>query len=137
MKFPVIHTRAFETWAPVVARLVFGAQFLFAAFGKIPGVPSFSYAVGFTASHGVPFAGTAVVLAFLLELVAGAMLLLGWKTRVAAVVLVPYVLLLAVVFYRDLSNPMNLGAVISHVSLAAALLLVSAYGAKRFAVKAD
>lgn len=129
--------RAWEQWAPVVARVLLGAQFVFAASGKVPLTHGFVFSAGYAASHGVPFAPAAIVLAFLLEFVAGVALLIGWHARLAAFVLAPYILALAVIFYHNFSDPISFGFFISHISLIAALLYVSVYGAKHAAVAKD
>lgn len=128
---------AYQKWAPVVARIIFGLQFLLGASFKIPGTPFFAGEVAQTAAVGVPFPMVAVLLAFVLEVVLGLMLVFGWHARKAAMILAPYVLLLAVLFYRNLSDPMTMGMFVSHLSFIAGLLYVSVYGAQHFAVRKD
>ena len=129
-------TRAYETWAPFVARVLFAGAFLMGAAFKIPGTEGFGMEAAMTAAAGFPFATVAVFLAFLLEVVGGIALLIGWKTRLFAFILALFVALLAVVFYRDFSDPMTMGMFVSHLTFIAGLLYVSVYGAQHVAVKA-
>lgn len=129
--------RAYEKWAPVIARIAFGLQFLLGAAFKIPGTPMFGMEVAQTAAAGVPLATVAVLLAFILEAAAGLMLVFGWHARKAAFVLAPYVLLLALIFYRNIADPMIMGEFVSHLAFIAGLLYVSVYGAQHFAVRKD
>lgn len=131
------HSRAYETWIPVVARIIFGLQFLMGAAFKIPGTAGFLMETQQTAAAGVPFAMVAVFLAFIVEVVAGLMLVFGWRAREAAFVLAPYTLLLGAIFYHDFSDPMIMGAFISHLSMVAGLLYVSVYGAQHKAMRKD
>ena len=126
--------RAYENWAPVVARLFLAAQFVAAAAFKIMG---FGMEVAQTAAAGVPMANVAVGAALVLEIVGVISLLLGWRIRLVSMLLAGYVALLAVLFYHDWSTPMGMGMFISHLGLIAALLYVSVYGARHFAISRD
>ncbi|HEV7121723.1 MAG TPA: DoxX family protein [Candidatus Paceibacterota bacterium] len=129
--------RAYEVWAPVIARVVFGLQFLLGAAFKIPGTAFFSGEVAQTAAAGVPFATVLVFLAFIIEVVCGLMLVFGWHARKAAFVLAPYTLILALVFYRNIADVNIMGEFISHLAFIAGLLYVSVYGAQHAAVRKD
>lgn len=128
------YSRAYETWAPFAARLIFGFQFLVGALFK---VTWHAAEVGQTAAVGVPFAEVAVWLAFVLELGAGIALIVGYRVRTVAFVLALYVLLLALLFYNQVTDPMIMGQFISHLAFIAGLLYVSVYGAQHVAVKKD
>lgn len=121
-------TRAYEKWAPVVARIIFGLQFLLGALFKVIG---HGMEVAQTAAAGWPLPELSVDAAFVLEVVAGLMLVFGWRTRAVAFVLALYTLLLALVFYRHVSDPMIMGEFVSHLVFIAGLLYVSVYGDKR------
>lgn len=124
-------------WAPVLGRILFGLLFLMGAAFKIPGTAGFAAEAGMTAAAGVPFATVAVALAFLVEVVCGLAVILGWHARSAALVLAVFTLALALIFYNDFSNPEIMGMFISHLGLIAGLLYVSVYGARQVAVSKD
>ena len=128
-------TPQYEKWAPFVARLIFGAAFLLSAFYKIPGSDSFNMQVGMTAEAGLPFAYLAVVLAFLLEIVAAVALIIGWHTRTAAASLAVFILIIAVVFFRDITDPNQFPMFMTCLELTAGLIYVSVYGAQTIAIK--
>ncbi|MES2225476.1 MAG: DoxX family protein [Patescibacteria group bacterium] len=130
-------SRAYENWAPVVARVLFGGLFLMGAAFKIPGTQGFIMESGMTAAAGVPLATIAVALAFVLEVVLGVSLIVGWHVRNAAFVLAIFTLALALIFYRNFADPMVMGQFISHLGLIAGLLYISVYGAQYAAVKRD
>lgn len=128
------YSRAYENWAPVVGRAFFGILFLFGAVLKIPGTAHFTEEVGFTASAGVPFALIAVTLAFILEVIAGIALIIGWKARTAAFILAIYTVILTLVFYHNFNDILAAGNFVSHLGLIAGLLYISVYGAQYAAV---
>ena len=127
----------YKAYAPVIARLILAYAFLNAAYLKIPGTAGLKMEIGMSAAAGLPFASILVPLAFILEAVAGFSFLLGYKVRPIAMILVPYILLINFVFFRDFSNQLNLGFFISNLSLIAGLLYVSVYGAQTMAVAKD
>lgn len=128
-------TRAYETWAPVIGRILIAGAFLMGAAFKIPGTEGFTNEVAMSVAAGIPFATVAVFLAFILEVVAGVSLIIGWNTRLMAFLLTLFTLLLIFFFYRDISDPMKMGMLVSHLNLIAGLLYISVYGAQRMAVK--
>jgi putative oxidoreductase len=127
----------YEKWVPVVARTIFGLSFLMSAYYKLPGSESFAMQVGMSDAAGIPLAYYAVVLAFLLELVGGIALIIGWKTRLFAFLLAGFVMLIALFFFRDWSDQQTMGNFISCCIEAAGLGYVSVYGARHFAVRKD
>lgn len=130
-------SRPYETWAPFVARLLFGGTFLMGAAFKIPTTQGFGMEVAMSAQMGLPYATYFVAVAFLLEVVAGVALIIGWHTRHAAMVLAVFTLALAIIFYSNFSDPMIMGEFVSHLGLIAGLLYVSVYGAQKVAVQKD
>lgn len=131
------YSRAYENWAPVLGRVILGGLFLMGASMKIPGTEGFVMEAGMTAAAGFPFATVAVFLAFVLEVLGGLALIVGFQARRAALLLALFTLLLAFVFYRDFSDPMIMGQFVSHLGLIAGLLFVSVYGARHAAVSKD
>ncbi len=127
----------YENWAPTVARIIFGVVFLMSAFFKIPGSESFTFQVGMSADAGIPFPLIAVTLAFILEVIGGIALVIGWQTRTAAVLLADFVMLIALFFYRDWSNQATFGLFMSCVTLTSGLVYLSVYGAQHAAVAKD
>jgi putative oxidoreductase len=128
------YSRSFEIWAPFVARLIFGFQFLLGAVFK---VTWHAAEVSQTAAVGVPFPELAVWAAFVLEVALGLALIVGYRVRQVGLILALYVLLLALIFYRNVADPMVMGMFVSHLGFIAGLLYVSVYGAQHIAVKKD
>ena len=120
--------QSYERWAPLVARVFLAIQFGVAAFFKLT---MFGDQVAYTAAVGVPFPTIAVALALVLEVVGIIALLTGYHIRLLAGLLAAYVLLLAVLFYHNWADQMNFGFFMSHLGLAAALLYISVFGARK------
>lgn len=128
-------TPIYEKWAPVAARVIFGGIFLMSAFFKIPGTEMFQMQVEMSAQAGIPLPLVAVFLAFVLEVVAGIALVVGWQTRTAAASLIVFTVLIALFFFRNLADQAQFVSFMGCVQLIAGLLYVSVYGAQSMAVK--
>lgn len=120
-----------ETMTPVVGRLTLAAFFLVPAWLKIT---DFSDTAELIAGKGVPAAPFMLVIATLVESVAGVMLALGYKTRMAALTLFAYVLVVNIVMHdywevRDrLDAAYELQLFVKNLAIAGALLLLAGLG---------
>ena len=88
---------ALDRYGPLVGRILIALIFIFAGFGKITG---FEGTVGYIASKGMPLPQLAAIGAIIIELGGGIMLLLGWKTRLAAMALFLFTGLAALIFHN-------------------------------------
>ena len=81
----------------LIARLLMAAVFLL--FG-VRSILSFAGSVGYFTKLGFPAPDTMVVLAIIIQLVGGVLLVIGWKTRWAAWLLVAYVVIATIMAHR-------------------------------------
>ena len=88
---------ALNHYGPLAGRILIALIFIFAGFGKITG---FEGTVGYIASKGLPFPQLAAIGAIIVELGGGIMLVLGWKTRLAAAALLIFTALAALFFHN-------------------------------------
>jgi putative oxidoreductase len=89
--------RTLNRYGPLVGRILIALIFIFAGFGKITG---FEGTVGYIASKGLPMPQLAAIGAIIIELGGGIMLVLGWKTRLAAAALFIFTALAALFFHN-------------------------------------
>ncbi|MDP3138293.1 MAG: DoxX family protein [Burkholderiaceae bacterium] len=80
-----------------LARLLIAQIFFVSALLKLS---AFAGTVGFMASKGVPLPDVLLVLTIAIELVGSLAILLGWKTRWAALLLVLWMVPVTLVFHR-------------------------------------
>lgn len=88
---------ALNQYGPLAGRILIALIFVFAGFGKITG---FEGTVGYIASKGMPLPQLAAIGAIIIELGGGIMLVLGWKTRLAAMALFLFTGLAALIFHN-------------------------------------
>lgn len=75
---------AVTQYAPLLGRILIGQLFLLAGISKIG---AFSQVAAGMAAKGVPLAQLLLVLTIIIEIGGGAMIILGWRAKIAAVVL--------------------------------------------------
>lgn len=89
-------------WASLIGRVGLAAVFLWSGYGKLVHMDG---NIGYMKAFGLPAAEMLIWPAMLVELVAGAMLLVGWKARWAAVVLVLFTVPATFIFHAYWSVP--------------------------------
>ena len=114
---------------PLVGRLLLAAIFLVSAFGKLtaPGPTQ-----GFIASVGLPMPVLSYLAAVIIELGGGLMLLTGYRTRLAAIVLAAFSVISAFVFHHALGDQNQLFHFLKNLAMAGGLVQVIAFGAGSF-----
>jgi putative oxidoreductase len=127
---------AIERLGPLAGRVMMAALFIPSGFSKLAG---FQGTVGYIASKGLPLPQLGAVAAIVVELVAAAALLLGWRTRWAALILVLFTLAAAVLFHNYWAVPpeqkmMQAINFWKNVAIAGGLLFVAAHGPGPYAV---
>ncbi len=117
-------------WASLVGRIGLAALFLWSGYGKLVHMNA---NVGYMTAFGLPAAEILIWPAMLVELIAGALLLVGWKARWAAVALVLFTVPATFIFhaYWSVSADQMLDAQIHFVknlAIVGGLLGIFAHG---------
>lgn len=122
----------------LVGRILLAWLFVPAGFGKIAG---FSGAVGYATSVGLPLPEVGVAVGLLIELVGGLMLLVGFVTRPAAVLLAFFTLVASFFFHAYWSLPADQAMMQQlmfnkNIAISGGLLAFAAFGAGRWSLDA-
>ena len=122
----------------LLGRLLLAYFFIPAGIGKIGG---FAGTVGYIASKGLPMPEVAAGLAIVVELGVGLMLLVGFQTRWAALVLTLFTLAAGFFFHNYWAVPADQAMVQQlmfnkNVAIAGGLLAFAAFGAGAFSLDA-
>ncbi|BEP55415.1 MULTISPECIES: DoxX family protein [Variovorax] len=120
----------------LIGRVLLAALFVPAGFGKLMG---FAGTVGYISSVGAPLPQVAAVIAIVVELGLGLLLLVGFKTRVSAIVLAIFTVAAAVMFHNYWGMPADKAFVnqlmfFKNIAIAGGLLAFAAFGAGRFSI---
>lgn len=115
----------------LVGRLLMALLFLPAGISKIAG---FAGTVGYIASKGVPLPEVAAIIAIIVEVAGGIALILGFKTRWAALALAAFTLVATVMFHNYWTLPaeqqmMQQLMFMKNIAVVGGLLTLAAWGA--------
>ena len=127
-----------QNWTALIGRILVAYLFIPAGIGKLTG---FAGTVGYITSKGLPMPEVAAGLAIVVELGVGLMLLVGFQTRWAALVLTLFTLAAGFFFHNYWAVPADQAMVQQlmfnkNVAIAGGLLAFAAFGAGAFSLDA-
>jgi putative oxidoreductase len=118
-------------FAPLVGRTLLSLIFLWSGFGKITG---FAGTAGYMASKGLPMVEVLLVITIIIELVAAAMIIVGWKARLGATALFLWMIPVTVIFHAFWAVPAELTMFMKNLSIMGGLLMVMAFGSGPYSI---
>ena len=113
------------------ARVLLAALFIVSGIQKLF-VPDMIQ--GYIASAGLPFPSLVYAITVVIELGAGSLLLVGFRTRLMAAVLAAFTVAAALIFHRALGDPNQFVHFLKNLAIAGGLLHVAAIGAGAFSL---
>jgi putative oxidoreductase len=108
----------------LVGRVLLGHIFVMAGFSKIG--EGYAGTAGYMDSMGVP--GAMLPLVIILEIVAGVMIVVGFKVKWAAYALAGFTVVAAFIFHSNFADQMQMILFMKNMSITGGLLLLSTYG---------
>ena len=113
-------------------RLLLAAIFLLSGWSKLsdPGAT-----IGYMQSVGLPFANLGVAIAIAVELVGGALLVIGYRTKLAAAALALFTVVTAVFFHSALGDQNQFIHFFKNIAITGGLLQVIAFGSGRLSLE--
>jgi putative oxidoreductase len=105
-------------------RILLMSLFLLSGLGKMG---AYAATAGYMASAGVPGALLPMVIA--VEVLGSVAIILGWQTRVVALLLAGFTLATAVLFHNNFADQIQMVMFLKNLSIAGAFLMLAANGA--------
>ncbi len=124
---------ALTRFAPALGRLLIAVIFLLSGFSKMVD-PAMTQ--GYIAAAGLPIPLVAYLIAVAVELGGGALLLVGYQTRLAALALAAFSVAAAFGFHHDFADQNQMIHFLKNLAIAGGLLQVFAFGAGSFSLDA-
>jgi putative oxidoreductase len=130
---PVANSTNLNSTVSLVGRILLSAIFILSGVSKI-GAPAMM--IGYIGSVGLPFPALALGLAIAIEILGGAALIAGYRTRTTAAVLAIFSILTALIFHSALADQNQFIHFFKNIAMAGGLLQIVAFGAGRFSLDA-
>ncbi len=115
-----------RNFIPLIARIFMSAIFLKSALGKIMDPAGTQQ---FMANYGMPFTGLFLIGAIVLEAAGGLSVLIGYKARWGATLLVVFMVPTTLIFHTKLSDPIQMIMFVKNLAILGGLLMVVYFGA--------
>jgi len=120
-------------YLPLLGRVLIGAPFILSGLGKLA---AHDATVGYISSVGLPLAQLGWLLAVVVESGGGALLLIGYRTRLVAFVVALFALATAVSFHRNFADQNQMIHFLKNIMLAGGLLQIVYFGAGPLSIDA-
>lgn len=126
----------YENAVNLIGRFLIAALFLPAGIAKLTG---FAGTVGYIQSVGLPSPTAAAVIALVVEIAGGVALIVGYQTRIAAVVLAIFTFFASVFFHAYWAAPADQAFVaqllfFKNIAVIGGLLVLAGSGAGKFSI---
>lgn len=114
-----------------IGRVLIGVLFAVAGYQKLTDIETFA---GFVGMLGVPAPEVLAWVVVAIELLGGIALILGFMTRIAAEVLLVFVLIATYLAHPIWSDPSQMGMFLKNLAVMGGLLYVAAFGAGKWSL---
>tara|TARA_Y100000766_G_scaffold96130_1_gene82024 strand:+ start:237 stop:614 length:378 start_codon:yes stop_codon:yes gene_type:complete len=115
--------------ADLIGRILISALFLLNGIFKIS---NYDGTIGWMESFGVP--GILIIPAIIVEIAGPVLIIIGYKTKLAAGLLSLFCIATAFIFHNDFANQMQLTSFLKNIALAGGFLILFVNGAKGFSL---
>ncbi|GIZ50294.1 DoxX family protein [Noviherbaspirillum aridicola] len=118
---------------PLIGRILLAAIFIISGLGKIAAPAA---TAGYIAAMGLPLPALGVALAIAVEVGGGILLVLGFQTRLVALLLAAFSVVTGLVFHNAIGDQNQLIHLLKNFAMAGGLLQVAAFGAGLYSLDA-
>jgi putative oxidoreductase len=120
-------------YLPLLGRVLIGAPFVLSGLGKLA---AHDATVGYISSVGLPLAQLGWLIAVVVELGGGALLLIGYRARLVALITALFALATAIFFHRNFADQNQMIHFLKNIMLAGGLLQIVYFGAGPLSIDA-
>ncbi|MCT7373927.1 DoxX family protein [Chelativorans salis] len=110
----------------LIGRILIAVIFIFSGFGKLTNIGG---TAGYFGSLGLPVPTLTAWVVALVELLGGLAVLVGFKTRIAAIALAAFTLASALIAHLDFGDQMQLVQFLKNLAITGGFLVLIAHGA--------
>ncbi|WP_028033980.1 DoxX family protein [Chelativorans sp. J32] len=115
----------------LLGRIFLAVIFIFSGFGKLTAIGG---TAGYFGSLGLPVPTLTAIVVGLVELLGGLAILIGYQTRIAAIVLAVFTLAATLVAHMNLADQMQLLMALKNLAIVGGFLALASRGAGRLSL---
>ena len=123
--------KSYTHYLPAFGRLLMATIFLMSGLSKLAAPAA---TIAYIGSIGAPLPAFGYALAVLVEIGGGALILLGYKTRAAALVIALYCVATALMFHHALGDQNQMIHFFKNIAMTGGFLQLAAFGAGTFSL---
>tara|TARA_Y100000813_G_C24139212_1_gene341611 strand:- start:953 stop:1324 length:372 start_codon:yes stop_codon:yes gene_type:complete len=113
----------------LIGRVLISLLFLLNGYFKIL---NYNGTIDWMESYGVP--GFFLIPSIILEIVAPLLIIIGYKTKIAAIFLMAFCIATAFIFHADFSNQVQINSFLKNIALAGGFIFIAVSGPKKFSL---
>jgi putative oxidoreductase len=113
-------------YLPLLGRVLIGAPFMLSGLSKLA---AHDATVGYIGSIGLPFPQLGWLIAMAVEMGGGALLLIGYRARIVALVVALFTLATAIFFHRNFTDQNQMIHFLKNIMIVGGLLQIVFFGA--------
>ena len=113
----------------LIGRIFLATLFLIEGVGKLFAQEQ---VITYMEDYGVP--GMLFIPAVVVEILFPLLLIVGYKTRLAALVMALFTLTVAIIFHTDFSDGMQLISFLKNLAIAGGFMIIITYGSNKFSI---
>lgn len=121
-------------YLPLLGRVLIGAPFILSGMGKLA---THDTTVGYISSVGLAFPQLGWLIAMVVEVGGGALLIIGYRARVVALVVALFTLATAIFFHRNFADQNQMIHFLKNIMLVGGLLQIVYFGAGPMSIDAS
>ena len=118
-----------EIYFSLLGRILIALPFLMSGINKIINYGAFE---NYMSSVGI--SSNMLPIVIILEILAPLFILVGWRSRISAMLLAVFSICAAIIFHSDFSNQMQMGMFMKNLMIAGGLLILVSMGPGRFSI---
>ena len=113
----------------LIGRVFISLLFLLNGYFKIL---NYNGTIEWMESYSVP--GIFLIPAIILEIAAPVLIIIGYKTKIAAIFLATFCIVTALIFHNDFSNQIQITSFLKNIALAGGFIFIGVNGTKKFSL---
>ena len=121
-----------ELYFSLLGRILIALPFIMSGINKIINYGAFE---NYMSSAGI--SSNMLPKVIIIEILAPLFILVGWRSRISAILLAVFSICAAIIFHSDFSNQMQMGMFMKNLMIAGGLLILASMGPGQFSINKE